>query len=32
MWVDKGRKPPTPDIIVRPKSAGEISAILKIAN
>ena len=32
MWADKGRTPPMPDIIVRPESSKEISAILKIAN
>ena len=32
MWVDKGRIPPEPDIIVRPKSAEEVSRILKVAN
>ena len=32
MWVDKGRVPPTPDIVVRPKSAEEVSKVLKIAN
>ncbi len=32
MWVDKGRIPPAPDIIVRPGSAEEVSKVLKIAN
>src|SRR3972149_12136849 len=32
MWVDKGRVPPTPDIVVRPKSTEEVSKVLKIAN
>jgi alkyldihydroxyacetonephosphate synthase len=32
MWVDKGMPPPTPDYIVRPGSAGEVSKVLKIAN
>jgi len=32
MWADKGRRPPEPDFIVRPKNAKEISRILKIAN
>jgi len=32
MWVDKGKTAPMPDIIIRPKSAGEISALLKVAN
>lgn len=32
MWVDKGLQPPEPDFIVRPKTAEEISKILKIAN
>ena len=32
MWIDKGQTPPTPDYIVRPSSAEEISKVLKIAN
>jgi alkyldihydroxyacetonephosphate synthase len=32
MWSDCGKTPPTPDIVIRPKSAEEISAVLKIAN
>ncbi len=32
MWVDKGLQPPTPDIIVRPASAEEVSKVLVIAN
>lgn len=32
MWADKGRKPPEPDYVVRPKNAEEISKVLKIAN
>ncbi|MEA5107953.1 MAG: FAD-binding oxidoreductase [Sphaerochaeta associata] len=32
MWVDKGQKPPQPDVIVRPDSAEQVSKILKIAN
>lgn len=32
MWVDKGQPPPTPDFVVRPGSAEEVSKILKIAN
>lgn len=32
MWVDKGMEPPKPEYIVRPKSAEEISKVLKIAN
>ena len=32
MWVDKGKEPPTPDFIVYPRSAEEVSKVLKIAN
>lgn len=32
MWEDKGAVGPTPDIIVRPGSAEEVSKIVKIAN
>ena len=32
MWADKGQRPPEPDFIVWPKSAEEVSKILKIAN
>lgn len=32
MWADKGRRPPEPDFIVRPRSPEEVSKILKIAN
>jgi alkyldihydroxyacetonephosphate synthase len=32
MWADKGKHPPKPDYIVHPKSAEEVSRILKIAN
>ena len=32
MWLDRGETPQKPDYIVRPKTAEEISAILKIAN
>ena len=32
MWLDRGEVPRKPDFIVRPASAEEISAILKIAN
>jgi len=32
MWMDKGQTPPTPDFIVRPGSAQEVSKVLKIAN
>jgi len=32
MWADRGQRPPSPDVIVRPDSAGEISKLLKIAN
>jgi len=32
MWLDRGETPRTPDYIVHPGSAEEISAILKIAN
>ncbi len=32
MWVDKGRTPPQPDIVVRPGSAEEVCKVLKIAN
>ncbi|MHC1758984.1 MAG: FAD-binding oxidoreductase [Negativicutes bacterium] len=32
MWADKGRRPPVPDFVLRPKSAEEISKVLKIAN
>jgi alkyldihydroxyacetonephosphate synthase len=32
MWADKGRRPPEPDFIVRPRSAQEVSKVLKIAN
>lgn len=32
MWADKGKRPPEPDFIVRPRNAKEISRVLKIAN
>ena len=32
MWADRGQTPPAADFIVRPGSAQEVSAILKIAN
>ncbi len=32
MWVDKGREAPKADFIVRPKTAEEVSKVLKIAN
>lgn len=32
MWVDKGRTPPEPDMIVRPNSAQEVAKVLAIAN
>ena len=32
MWLDRGEAPRKPDYIVRPGSAEEISAVLKIAN
>jgi alkyldihydroxyacetonephosphate synthase len=32
MWTDYGKIPPTPDIVIRPKSAEEIASSLKIAN
>ncbi len=32
MWLDRGQAPPSPDFIVHPADAAEISAILKIAN
>lgn len=32
MWADKGRRPPEPDVIVRPDSADQVSRVLKIAN
>ncbi len=32
MWADKGRTPPTPDFVVRPGNAAEVSKVLKIAN
>lgn len=32
VWLDRGEEPVTPDVIVHPGSAAEISKILKIAN
>jgi len=32
VWLDRGEKPVTPDVIVHPGSAEEISRVLKIAN
>lgn len=32
MWMDRGQAPPSPDFIVHPADAEEISRILKIAN
>ncbi|MEO8288042.1 MAG: FAD-binding oxidoreductase [Chloroflexota bacterium] len=32
MWLDRGMEPPSPDFIVHPGSAEEISRVLKIAN
>lgn len=32
MWVDKGQRPPQPDVIVRPDSPDQIAKILQIAN
>lgn len=32
MWLDRGKAPVTPDVIVHPASAEEISRVLKIAN
>ena len=32
MWLDRGQLPATPDFIVHPANAQEISAVLKIAN
>ncbi len=32
MWADRGRTPPAPDLIVRPKTPQEVSKLLKIAN
>ena len=32
MWLDRGQRLPTPDVIVHPGSAEEISAIMQIAN
>lgn len=32
MWMDRGEQPRKPDYIVRPGSAEEVSAVLKIAN
>jgi alkyldihydroxyacetonephosphate synthase len=32
MWLDRGMEPPSPDFVVHPGSAEEISSILKIAN
>ncbi len=31
-WVDRGQKPMLPDFVVMPRSAGEVSRVLKIAN
>lgn len=32
MWLDRALEPPSPDFIVHPADAAEISAVLKIAN
>ena len=32
MWADRGETPPAADFVVRPGSAQEVSAILKVAN
>ena len=32
MWADRGETPPAADFVVRPASAQEVSAILKVAN
>src|SRR6478672_11842143 len=32
MWIDRGQPPPSPDFIVHPANAQEISAVLKVAN
>ena len=32
MWADRGETPPAADFVVRPSSAQEVSAILKVAN
>ncbi len=32
MWADRGQKLPVPEFVVRPKSAEEISRLLKVAN
>lgn len=32
MWLDRAMTPPSPDFVVHPASAEEISAILKVAN
>jgi alkyldihydroxyacetonephosphate synthase len=32
LWVDRGRKPPLPDFVVRPETTDQVSRILKIAN
>ncbi len=32
MWLDRGREPPSPDFIVHPGSAEEISRVLQVAN
>lgn len=32
MWLDRAQTPPSPDFIVRPANAQEISAVLKVAN
>ncbi len=32
MWLDRGMEPPSPDVVVHPGSAEEISRVLKIAN
>lgn len=32
MWLDRGERPRTPDFIVHPGSASEVSEVLKIAN
>jgi alkyldihydroxyacetonephosphate synthase len=32
MWLDRGERPPTPDVIVYPASTAEVAAIIGIAN
>src|SRR5688572_3310798 len=32
MWLDRGERTPTPDVIVHPGTTGEVSAVLRLAN